>query len=361
MKKFVSTLLFLVFCWGAGAGTSGKLDLLIPVYVYPTQWAPYYGFDYWRRLIRLADESQQNFTTLLVVNPPTSGVFSTVDPYYYETVELIHASSVIPLAFVNTLQGNRPLEDVLRNIDAYASIYSIVNLYLSASPTADTPHVRTYFQRIYSYWKEVSPNAHYFFVNTNSRSSFNYQTLGPEVHSIEWNNAWTMWPPSSRPSNAYRQGVITVNVPRWQDGVTFLDDTRTYGYGFGWANFNASDFTVLQPTWYLDFMFCYARGEGERCYAFLPEEERPTTVPPVIVTEGPPTLAPVTSTPPEPSSSPRLSTLDISLLSGVLSLFCIFGIVGIALYLSYKRYERRKRLHSAGSPQISSASNSAGF
>jgi hypothetical protein len=123
------------------------MKLLVPAYFYPA--GP--GVTAWDKL----DAAGAQVPIVAIANPD-SGPGAQVDPNYTATLSKAQQAGVVLIGYVSTSYGNRPLEAVKADIDAWPVRYPQINGFFldeQASAAAKIDH----YGHIYDYIKSQRP------------------------------------------------------------------------------------------------------------------------------------------------------------------------------------------------------------
>ena len=90
------------------------LEILIPLYIYPTDGA-------WQNLIDIKN-SNPNIAITAIVNP-SNGHFNSEDSNYTKAIKELRDANIKVVGYISTLYGERNIDEVIADIDAWSRIY----------------------------------------------------------------------------------------------------------------------------------------------------------------------------------------------------------------------------------------------
>ena len=118
-----------------------RAGLLIPLYAYPMPT---------RELVRLREE-YPGLPIIVIVNP-SNGPGSKLDAARYAgAVEELRAANITVVGYVYTSYTRRPLRDVERDVERYASWYELDGLFVDEVMCDDNASHLDYYRRIAEY------------------------------------------------------------------------------------------------------------------------------------------------------------------------------------------------------------------
>lgn len=137
-----------------GRDLMSGMGLLVPAYIYPenNSWAP------------LAQAATQ-VPVMAIMNPNNGPGYST-DQYYAETkaaytsaVSSLHAATGKVIGYVATTDGNRDINSVKRDIDAYRTNYVVDGIFIDEMSNSYTTNATkaAYYKEIYDYIHGPNP------------------------------------------------------------------------------------------------------------------------------------------------------------------------------------------------------------
>ncbi|MGB3294847.1 MAG: spherulation-specific family 4 protein [Phormidesmis sp.] len=151
MKKFISNSLITLAIFtpvGCQASTDSPLEILIPLYIYPSHydWQTYV----WPNVA--AAQAQVSVTAIINPNNGPDGGAPNQD--YVEGMRTLTAANVQLLGYVSTRYGDRPLADVKADIDLYAAFYPVSGIFLDEA--ASGIDKLGYYQALYRHIQTYS-------------------------------------------------------------------------------------------------------------------------------------------------------------------------------------------------------------
>lgn len=95
--------------------------IIVPAYFYPSLWnTSSREYHYW---VKLFDVASRLGPQLIVVVNPSNGPGDVVDPYYSKVIDELIDRRAIVLGYVYTKWGQRPIEEVLSDVDKWYTLY----------------------------------------------------------------------------------------------------------------------------------------------------------------------------------------------------------------------------------------------
>ena len=98
----------------------GSVRMAVPAYFAP-------GPE-WQRLIAAAP------TVGMIIVNPASGPGTSTDPQYTQAIAQARAAGIVVLGYVSTSYGQRPVADVIADVNSYYNLYSLSGIYLAEGP-----------------------------------------------------------------------------------------------------------------------------------------------------------------------------------------------------------------------------------
>ncbi|MCO6428221.1 spherulation-specific family 4 protein [Nitrosomonas communis] len=126
-------------------------NLFVPAYFYPSNPSTR---DYWSDLAAAA----QIVNATVILNP-NNGFGTSGDPNYANAINQVRESGGKVIAYVYTNYANRPLIDIVSEIDNYIAFYTIDGFFIDEMTADGTDENIIYFEQIYNYIKNKS--SHY--------------------------------------------------------------------------------------------------------------------------------------------------------------------------------------------------------
>ncbi|PSN20452.1 Spherulation-specific family 4 [filamentous cyanobacterium CCP5] len=151
MRKIIlSSLTILVMSTAGGCQASGypSLEVLIPLYIYPSHYNP--ETYVWPTVA--AAQGQVDITAIINPNNGPNGGAPNRD--YVQGMQILKAAGVEMMGYVSTRYGERPIAEVKAEIDIYASFYPVSGIFLDEAATSIDKieyyqqlyqHIRTHF------------------------------------------------------------------------------------------------------------------------------------------------------------------------------------------------------------------------
>lgn len=130
---------------GASAGGAVAVDIVVPAYFFPSS-----GGSDWDRL----DTAAAQVPITAIMNPnsgPGTGVISN----YTDVVGSLRQAGGTVIGYVASGFGNRPLNDVLADIDAYAAWYDIDGIFIDEMSNSGATATLDFYEAIYDHTKSV--------------------------------------------------------------------------------------------------------------------------------------------------------------------------------------------------------------
>lgn len=120
---------------------AGGMQMLVPAYFYPVAGSP------WNRLNSMARRFPRRITA---IGNPFSGPGLFFDPTYDLTFKAFRASGGSLLGYVHTSYGQRPIGQVLADIDLWLQWYAIDGVFVDEMDNTVGAH-EAYYQAIYQH------------------------------------------------------------------------------------------------------------------------------------------------------------------------------------------------------------------
>lgn len=199
----VSSLIGLVALPAAGTG------IVVPAYFYPSWWDS--EANQWDELTVSAGQ-----VSLVAIMNPDSGPGSGVNSDYTHEVDALRAAGGRVIGYVPTTYGNRPLGEVLSDVDVYYAWYGIDGIYFDETTAdADAGHL-AYYQSCYDYVRGLDAGA-VVILGQGTASTQDYATRSTQLLVHEADNAvlpFVEWTPApwTAPYGADRFSVLAYNV-----------------------------------------------------------------------------------------------------------------------------------------------------
>lgn len=129
-------------------GNSSR-KIIVPAYFYPSLWntgsMEYY---YWAKLFDVANRLGPQ---LIVIVNPFNGPGDMVDPYYSKVIEELIARRAIVLGYVYTKWAQRPIEEVLGDVDTWFTLYpGVAGIFVDEVSPEGSETVVNYYQAVTS-------------------------------------------------------------------------------------------------------------------------------------------------------------------------------------------------------------------
>jgi hypothetical protein len=119
----------------ASGVSPGSVRMIVPAYFPPGPQ--------WQRVIAAAP------TVGMVIVNPASGPGTTTDPQLTQVIAQARTAGIIVLGYVATSYGQRPVADVIADVNGYADLYSLSGIYLAEGPMeADCSSLETQYQNV---------------------------------------------------------------------------------------------------------------------------------------------------------------------------------------------------------------------
>ncbi len=122
-----------------------KTGLLIPLYIYPG--------DTWNRVIQLK-KSYQNLDIVVIINP-NSGPGDARNPDYITWIKRLRDDGITVIGYVHTRWGDRPSDEVEREIGLYRDFYPELN-GIFFDQMANQPGTESYYEQAADYAQSKS-------------------------------------------------------------------------------------------------------------------------------------------------------------------------------------------------------------
>lgn len=159
------------------------LELLIPLYSYPTWWNPETYL--WDEVV----EAHSRIPTTVIVNPHNGPGGECPNADYQEGLQALRDAGVTILGYAYTDYARRDIETVKGEIDQYDnSCFDIDGIFLD-QVSSKASNIG-YYQELYTYVRSL-PNLDYVFLNPGTRTDELYLTVSDSIvvfedYSINW-------------------------------------------------------------------------------------------------------------------------------------------------------------------------------
>jgi hypothetical protein len=150
-RQIPALALLVILPFLAAVPASGT-GILVPAYFYPSWWDA--EANQWDELIAAASQ-----VSLVAIMNPNSGPGSAPNSDYTHEVDPLRAAGGRVIGYVPTTYGNRPLTDVLTDVDAYYAWYDIDGIYFDEATNDDDPTLVAYYQSCHDYVRSLDAAA----------------------------------------------------------------------------------------------------------------------------------------------------------------------------------------------------------
>jgi hypothetical protein len=133
-------------------GATGNQHQMVPAYLYPDWWNPGNG---WYRMCDAMDSSGGQSTAIM---NPSSGPGAVPNPDYQHVIDYCHARGQRVISYVHSSYGQRPLADVIADIDATYAFYPSVD-GIFVDEMSNEPSTLGYYQSLRAH-VQTKPGAH---------------------------------------------------------------------------------------------------------------------------------------------------------------------------------------------------------
>ena len=213
--------------------TVSRQSVILPSYHYPEFWK---GAESYWDAVHAAGSAQIPF---VVINP-ASGPGKETDRYYSELVARNAARGMKSIGYIRTGYGNRPVEEILAEVDAYHRFYSpVAGFFFDEVATKEQQHVDL-MKQVYNYVKTKYPGN---LVVANEGAELRMQSIAAyadihitsEISADEYINRF--YKPTGSwehdPANSNRIWHIVYGAqPSQYDEIIRLSRTRNAGWLF---------------------------------------------------------------------------------------------------------------------------------
>ncbi len=124
-------------------------NLFIPAYFHPSNQPIY-----WSHLA----EAARTVPTTVIFNP-NNGPGTSVDLSFVNAIDLVRESGGKIIAYVHSNYGDRPMINIIGDIDNYIAFYAIDGFFIDEMAADGTDENIRYYEKIYNYIKKKS--SHY--------------------------------------------------------------------------------------------------------------------------------------------------------------------------------------------------------
>jgi len=194
---------------GVVAVPASGTGIVVPAYFYPSWWDS--ETNLWDDLSAAAGQ-----VPLVAIMNPNSGPGSGVNSDYTHEVDALRAAGGQVIGYVPTTYGNRPIAEVLADVDSYYAWYGIDGIYFDeTTDDADTAHL-AYYQACYDYVRALDVVA-LVILGQGTGSTEGYASRSTQMITHEWGNAvlpFLNWTPEPWTANqgADQLSVLSYNV-----------------------------------------------------------------------------------------------------------------------------------------------------
>jgi hypothetical protein len=191
LNKFLLAifLIFIVFYWPSSATVTTPVKILIPLYAYPTWYEPETYI--WKDIVTAA----KDVAISVIINPNNGPDGKPPNQDYARGLEDLRRADLTILGYVYTKYGERPIEQVKRDIELYHQHYHLEGIFLDEA--ASGVDKLGYYQEIYRYIK-TKTNLERVVINPGTHTAENYlsQAAADTVVIFEQNSqAWQEYQP----------------------------------------------------------------------------------------------------------------------------------------------------------------------
>ena len=218
----------------AGAVQAVELDIVVPAYFYPSA-----GSD-WNDLNAAADD-----VPITAIMNPGNGPGNFQDSNYVSAVNSFRAAGGRVIGYVYSSYTDRPLQQVLDDIDRYDDWYNIDGIFVDEMANTGPAERLNYYRYIYNHVKSIDPNWEVM-GNPGTTTLEQYLTWPTADRLMVFENVGTSYPgysPSSwnfnydrssfvhlvhtEPSSANMLSHLELAVQRNTSGIYVTDDVMS--------------------------------------------------------------------------------------------------------------------------------------
>jgi hypothetical protein len=203
----------------ANGVSSGSVRLAVPAYFAP-------GPE-WQRLIAAAP------TVGMIIVNPASGPGTSTDPQYTQAIAQARAAGIIVLGYVGTSYGQRPVADVIADVNGYYDLYSLSGVYFAEGPMeADCAPLEMQYQNVVA--AAHARDAHAFLaIGTHFCPTYVYLFDYMVEFAMSWSNYQSYVVPTWMPSGSPDRFIHFISdVPPSDAGAAI---SRAIANGAGWV------------------------------------------------------------------------------------------------------------------------------
>ncbi|SDX03924.1 spherulation-specific family 4 protein [Nitrosomonas communis] len=124
-------------------------NLFVPAYFHPSDQPIF-----WSHLV----EAAQTVPTTVIFNP-NNGPGISADPSFTNAIDQVREAGGKVIAYVKSNYGERPMDNILQDIDSYIAFYAIDGFFIDEKAADGTDENIMYYETIYNYIKNKS--SHY--------------------------------------------------------------------------------------------------------------------------------------------------------------------------------------------------------
>ena len=136
-----------VFCGGTRSCYAADLEIVVPAYFYPS------GGSDWNDLTAAADD-----VPITAIMNPFNGPGNSLDNNYVSAINSFRAAGGRVIGYVYSSYTERPLQQVLNDIDQYKDWYDIDGIFVDEMANTGPAERLDYYRDIYNHVKAIDPN-----------------------------------------------------------------------------------------------------------------------------------------------------------------------------------------------------------
>jgi hypothetical protein len=136
-----------LLCNCSSTAGAAKLEVVVPAYFYPSAGGK------WNDLNAAAGK-----IPILAIMNPFNGPGNSLDPNYVAAVNALRAAGGRVIGYVHTSYTDRPLQQVLNDINRYDAWYNVDGIFVDEMTNTGPAERLNYYRDIYNHIKSIDPN-----------------------------------------------------------------------------------------------------------------------------------------------------------------------------------------------------------
>lgn len=228
----------------AAAPSAEAARMLVPMYDYPTA-----GSALWNGVRDAAGTVE-----ITAIINPSNGPGTSADTNYQKRIAELEARGVALAGYVYTGYGERPLEDVIADIDTFRILYPQVTMLFVDEQSAD-PATLDYYEAIHSHAAAAGYTRVFGNPGTASPEELTRSASLP-LTTVIYESGYAGWPAyaadpyvASRSAEDFAMMVTNVGTPARMRACVDLAKSRNIGYIFVTHDKGGNPYDALPSYW----------------------------------------------------------------------------------------------------------------